>query len=52
MTIVGWLQAALVFALVCVLIKPLGAYMARVFGGERVWLSPMLEPAERGLYRI
>jgi len=52
MTIVGWLQAALVFALVCVLVKPLGVYMARVFSGERVFLSPVLSPVERGLYRI
>ncbi|MDP9107080.1 MAG: potassium-transporting ATPase subunit KdpA [Candidatus Eremiobacteraeota bacterium] len=52
MTIVGWLQAALVFALVCVLVKPLGAYMARVFSGERVFLSPALAPVERGLYRV
>jgi K+-transporting ATPase ATPase A chain len=52
MTIVGWLQAAIVFALVCVLVKPLGAYMARVFEGERVFLSPALAPVERGLYRI
>ena len=52
MTIVGWLQAALVFALVCVLVKPLGAYMARVFSGERVFLTPVLAPVERGLYRV
>ncbi|HEY6235747.1 MAG TPA: potassium-transporting ATPase subunit KdpA [Candidatus Elarobacter sp.] len=52
MTIIGWLQAAVVFALVCVLVKPLGAYMAHVFQGERVLLSPVLGPVERGLYRI
>ncbi len=52
MTIIGWLQAAVVFALVCVLVKPLGAYMARVFQGERVLLSPVLGPVERGIYRI
>ncbi|MEA2721537.1 MAG: potassium-transporting ATPase potassium-binding subunit [Candidatus Eremiobacteraeota bacterium] len=52
MTIAGWLQAAIVFALVCVLVKPLGAYMARVFEGERVFLSPVLAPVERGLYRV
>ena len=52
MTIVGWLQAALVFALVCLLVKPVGGYMARVFEGERVFLSPVLAPLERGLYRI
>jgi K+-transporting ATPase ATPase A chain len=52
MTIVGWFQAALVFALVCVLVKPVGAYMARVFEGERVMLSPVFAPVERGIYRI
>jgi potassium-transporting ATPase potassium-binding subunit len=52
MTIVGWLQAAVVFALVCLLVKPVGAYMARVFEGERLFLSPVLAPLERGLYRI
>ncbi|MBV9409225.1 MAG: potassium-transporting ATPase subunit KdpA [Candidatus Eremiobacteraeota bacterium] len=52
MTIVGWLQAALIFALVCACVKPVGAYMARVFEGERVFLSPVLVPLERGLYRI
>src|ERR1700682_2954196 len=52
MTILGWLQPALVFALVCLLVKPVGAYMARAFEGERVFLSPVLAPVERGLYRI
>jgi potassium-transporting ATPase potassium-binding subunit len=52
MTVVGWLQAAVVFALVCLLVKPVGAYMARVFEGERVFLSPVLAPVERGIYRL
>src|SRR5665213_788318 len=52
MTIAGWLQAAIVFALVCAFVKPLGAYMARVFEGERVFLSPVLVPIERGFYRV
>jgi len=52
MTIVGWLQAALIFALVCLLVKPLGIYMARVFEGQRVFLSPVLAPVERGIYRL
>ena len=51
MTVAGWLQAALVFALVCACVKPLGAYMARVFEGERVLLTPVLAPVERVLYR-
>ncbi len=52
MTIAGWLQAALIFGLVCAGVKPLGIYMARVFEGERVFLSPVLAPVERGLYRL
>jgi potassium-transporting ATPase potassium-binding subunit len=52
MTMLGWLQAILVFALVCVLVKPLGAYMARVFEGERVFLSPVVGPLERVTYRL
>ena len=52
MTLYGWLQAALVFALVCVLVKPVGAYMARVFEGERVWLTPVAGPVERAVYRL
>ena len=31
---------------------PLGRYMARVFEGERTFLTPVLGPVERGLYRI
>ncbi len=36
--------------LLCV--KPLGAYMARVFLGERTFLSPVIGPVERGLYKL
>lgn len=32
--------------------KPLGVYMARVFAGERTWLSFVLGPIERLIYRI
>ncbi len=52
MTLVGWLQAAVVFGLVCALVKPVGAYMARVFEGERVFLTPVLRPVERAIYRV
>ncbi len=30
----------------------LGTYMARLFSGERVFLSPLLQPVERGIYRL
>ena len=52
MTIVGWLQAVVFFALVLVFVKPLGAYMARVFTGERTVLSPVLAPVEGLMYRL
>jgi K+-transporting ATPase ATPase A chain len=34
------------------LVKPLGAYMASVFEGERTLLAPVLGPAERWIYRV
>ncbi len=30
----------------------LGGYMARVYSGQTTWLSPLLAPAERGVYRL
>ena len=48
----GILQLALFFGLVMLLTRPLGAHMARVFQGERTFLSPALRPLERGLYRL
>jgi potassium-transporting ATPase potassium-binding subunit len=52
MTSIGWLQAGVFFLIVLLLTKPLGSYMARVFAGERTWLSPMLVPLERLIYRL
>jgi potassium-transporting ATPase potassium-binding subunit len=50
MTVNGWVQIALYAALVTICVKPLGTYMARVFEGERTFLSPVLHPMERALY--
>jgi len=33
-------------------IIPLGIYMAKVYQGERTWLSPVLRPIERGLLKL
>lgn len=52
MTAIGWLQAIVFFLIVLALTKPLGLYMARVFGGERTWLSPVFAPLEKLVYRI
>jgi K+-transporting ATPase ATPase A chain len=52
MTVIGWIQILLYCAIVVALVKPLGWYMTRVFNGESTFLSPVLRPVERGLYRI
>ena len=51
MTINGWIEIALYFAVLTALVVPLGRFMARVFEGERTFLSPMLRPVEAFLYR-
>jgi potassium-transporting ATPase potassium-binding subunit len=48
----GWLQVAVFVAIVIGLTPPLGAYMARVYGGQRVLLGPVLGPLERLTYRV
>jgi len=52
MTLNGWVQIALFSAIIIAITKPLGGYLARVFGGERVFLSPVLGWLERGIYRL
>ncbi len=52
MTAIGWLQAIFFFLLVLAVTKPLGTYMARVFEGERTWLTPVFAPLERVIYRL
>jgi K+-transporting ATPase ATPase A chain len=47
----GWIQIAVFLAVVIVLVKPVGSYMARVFSGQRVFLSPVVGPVERLSYR-
>jgi potassium-transporting ATPase potassium-binding subunit len=52
MTVNGWIQIAIYCGLLILLTKPIGGYMTRVFAGERTFLSPVLRPVERGLYRL
>ena len=52
MTFAGWLTIA-AFALILTLSAlPLGTYLAKVYTGERVFLSPLLGRPERLLYRL
>ena len=48
---VGLLQIAVYVALLILLTKPLGVYMARVFKRERTLLDPVLRPIENLIYR-
>jgi len=52
MTFMGWSQIALVLLAVLAVSLPLSSYMAHIFAGERTFLSPVLAPVERGLYRL
>jgi K+-transporting ATPase ATPase A chain len=47
----GSLQIALYFVVLTALVVPLGRFMARVFEGERTFLSPIFHPVETILYR-
>ncbi|HWW68282.1 MAG TPA: potassium-transporting ATPase subunit KdpA [Solirubrobacterales bacterium] len=48
----GWLQVAIFVLVVVALTRPLGAYMARVYTGQRVFLTPAVGWAERLTYRL
>ena len=55
MTFAGWLTIVLFVVLLTALGFPLGSYMARVYTGERVFLSPIFAGPERfllGLLRV
>jgi potassium-transporting ATPase potassium-binding subunit len=50
MTTIGWLQILLYCAIIVAITPVLGAYMTRVFNGERTFLTPILRPVELALY--
>jgi K+-transporting ATPase ATPase A chain len=52
MTPNGILQILFYFLVLLLLVKPLGAYMARVYQGERTFLDPVFRPIERLFYRL
>ena len=52
MTYNGILQIALYFVVLLALTKPIGAYMAKVFSGERTWAHRVLRPLEALVYKI
>ena len=52
MTTHGVLQILFYFVVLLVLTKPIGAYMAKVYDGQRTFLHPLFRPVERVLYRL
>jgi len=52
MTVNGWVQIAFYFVVLTALVVPLGRFMASVFEGQWTFLTPVLRPVERVLYRI
>jgi K+-transporting ATPase ATPase A chain len=47
-----WIQITLFVGLLVLCTPLLGGYMAKVFAGERMWLTRWLGPLERLLYRL
>jgi potassium-transporting ATPase potassium-binding subunit len=52
MTVIGWIQILLYCAIIVAITPVLGAYMTRVFTGERTFLTPVLRPVERAIYKV
>jgi K+-transporting ATPase ATPase A chain len=52
MTANGWLQFALFCLILLASVRPVGVYLARVLEGERTWMSRVLRPIERLIYKL
>jgi K+-transporting ATPase ATPase A chain len=52
MNLSGLLQIALYLVVLTLLVRPLGAYMARVYEGKRTFLDRVFGPIERFIYRL
>ena len=52
MSTANLVQYGVFLVIVILLVRPVGGYLARVFGGERTWLDPLMRPLERTIYRL
>jgi K+-transporting ATPase ATPase A chain len=52
MTATSWIEIGIVFGILFACAKPLGLFMARVYEGERTFLSRVSVPIERWLYHL
>jgi len=52
MTLVGWMQIVVFALAILAVTRPLGAYLYRVFEGDRQPLPRLFGPLERGFFRL
>jgi len=52
MTFFDWLQIGIFVVILLLLVKPLGGYMARVLQGEHTFMTTVIGPIERFIYRM
>ena len=52
MTPNGWFQIAFFLAVILLITKPIGVFIARVFSQEKTFLDPVLRPVEKFVYRL
>src|SRR5579883_3122659 len=45
-------QVLIFLAIVLLITKPMGLYLAAIFSGRRTWLTPVFSPVERLFYRL
>jgi K+-transporting ATPase ATPase A chain len=48
----GWFQIGVFLLVIFLITKPFGAFLARVFSGEKTFLDRILRPIERLIYRL
>ena len=52
MTAAGWAEILATIALAVALAWPAGAYLSRIWSGQRTWLDPVLAPVEALFHRL
>ncbi|MBO0885384.1 MAG: potassium-transporting ATPase subunit KdpA, partial [Mycobacterium sp.] len=52
MSVPGLLEIALYVVVLFLITRPVGLHMYHVFNGDRTFLTPVLGPLERGIYRL
>ena len=50
MTIEGWILILAFTGIIALIARPVGLYLAAVYGGERTWLTPVMRPVETAFY--